>query len=417
MTKPPPVRFLGSVVGVLLLVSAPNAFGQVGSDAVDDPVVLSIAATYGVDLGTAKTWKETVDEANAIQQRLVAEHPTRFAGMFVDYQPEFRVTVLMTGPADRILDSYTRNPAIVAAKAQIPLKALQNRQQALGRRMLAAGMRNYTSEVDVRGNRVKFIVPDVDQAKRAGGPVSEEEGGDVIYEAGTFTDVVTATVLGGDELRTATFSGMRDQATAGFVVVKGTIRGILSAAHFNECTNMPSGCVKNSQVSNSAGIPFIHQGQMMSGNNDYEWYSPSTAGHSLTNKIYYSNTQMSITGTRDPTLFALDTVVCKQGFDDPSPTIGSGYTCGQIKSTSQEKVWQGVTGYYVRVKCTNPCSPNGTMAEGGDSGGPVFGANTAYGLVHSKITGPAEYAGQMMFMPIPRISGLGLSIATTAPSP
>jgi hypothetical protein len=58
------------------------------------------------------------------------------------------------------------------------------------------------------------------------------------------------------------------------------------------------------------------------------------------------------------------------------------------------------------------------MTDSGDSGGPVFGGGaaagqaTAYGIVHSKVTSPADQVGQMMFMPIKRISGLGLSVAT-----
>ncbi len=44
--------------------------------------------------------------------------------------------------------------------------------------------------------------------------------------------------------------------------------------------------------------------------------------------------------------------------------------------------------------------------------GPVFGANTAYGIIHAKVVATGM-VGHMLFMPITRISGLGLSVATT----
>ncbi len=56
-------------------------------------------------------------------------------------------------------------------------------------------------------------------------------------------------------------------------------------------------------------------------------------------------------------------------------------------------------------------SGSGDMVDSDDGGGSVFGSNTTYGSIHSKVAAPSSQAGQMMFMPITRISGLNRSVA------
>ncbi|MEO7826832.1 MAG: hypothetical protein ABIR60_06790 [Allosphingosinicella sp.] len=56
----------------------------------------------------------------------------------------------------------------------------------------------------------------------------------------------------------------------------------------------------------------------------------------------------------------------------------------------------------------------GLMASGGDSGGPVFLANTAVGLISGVFqnTSSSRY-GQMSFTSITTLSALGISVKTT----
>ena len=67
--------------------------------------------------------------------------------------------------------------------------------------------------------------------------------------------------------------------------------------------------------------------------------------------------------------------------------------------------YNGISGTYIRVAN----SAAGLMCDFGDSGGAWFLMNTALGITHAKST---SYPGNCLFMPIQRISSLGLSVLT-----
>lgn len=140
------------------------------------------------------------------------------------------------------------------------------------------------------------------------------------------------------------------------------------------------------------------QSERLGGDYDVEWRTRT--GHTFRNVINYG-VEMPVTRTYPHTSLVPGTsVVCKMGFT-------TGYNCGTVTSISEQVTWFGSVGTYVRVKN----NAAGAMAAGGDSGGPVFGQNTAYGLV-TYVWESGSTPGEMGFMPISRISVLGLSILT-----
>lgn len=345
-----------------------------------------------------------MNEAIALQAKLSDAESVRFGGIYIEHTPMFRVVVRLVGGAEQLLSRYTSNPLIVAEKAAVPLVALRNKQEA-AIKALVGSEPNFGTEVDVRKGRLTIYAPNPDRArtKLKGASLADADTEFVTAEK---RDEVVASVRGGEQLTTQTDNaGFYENGTLGFAVVKGTTRGILTAAHVGECISAGSSCVKNSPFT-SQGVSFTWQGQMNSGSDDYEWRTVSS-GNTITNAIKYSTSSLTVTGTADPTTFPVGTTVCKQG-------ATTGYTCGTIEATNSSTTYNGATGYWVRVKRNT----SGYMTDSGDSGGPVFGGGaaagqaTAYGIVHSKVTSPADQVGQMMFMPIKRISGLGLSVAT-----
>ncbi|MCD9098059.1 S1 family peptidase [Luteimonas fraxinea] len=94
--------------------------------------------------------------------------------------------------------------------------------------------------------------------------------------------------------------------------------------------------------------------------------------------------------------------VCKYG-------ITGGYRCGEIADKNSQSNYNGVVGTYIRVRNAS----NLAMSIAGDSGGPVFGSNTAYGLIHGRGATGTAFVNDMFFMPIERFSGLGISVVTT----
>lgn len=391
-------------VVALLIATSPAKAQQLAGEA----ELAAYTSAYGVSVDEAKRRFSDMAEANSVQQRLEAEQPIRFAGLYIDHIPKFRVVVKLVGNAEGLLARYTTNPAFVAEKAPFPLVALRNKQEAVVR-SLSPNEKEFGTEVDVRGGRVAVYVSDPVRAKAAlsKGGLDDDS---VEYLASGKRDELVAAVRGGELLRTATDNaGYYDEGTIGFVVTQTVnqvvTRGVLTAGHVGECINAGSSCVRNSPIT-SQGVSLTWKAQLNAGSDDFEWRT-GPAGTTYPNTIKCTalsgcaGSTMTITGTADPTTFPVGTIVCKQGSN-------TGYTCGTIEAVNSSTTYNGATGYWVRVKN----STGAQMTNTGDSGGPVFGAATAYGIVHSRVTSPADQVGQMMIMPIKRISGLNLVIAT-----
>lgn len=373
------------------------SFVLVGGVAAQDPVVEHYTQTYNVSVEEATRRLSYVDRAMELERTLAASEPTRFAGLYIDNGPQFRVVVKLVGGAQQLLARYTTDPVFVGEQARTPLRALQARREAVSRRLQGSTDR-FSTSFDVRANKVRVFVRDTVRARAL--LASELGTGEdtEIQRTDQFEELV-ATIRGGTPVDGPTVGGTYEIATLGFVVrnASGT-RGLLTAGHFGECIGMPSGCVRNGGAT-ASGAALAFQAQAYSGNNDFEWHTAT--GHTLPNEIRYSSTNMAVTGALDPTQFPVGTTVCKQGRT-------TGYQCGTIEEVAYQRTNNGAVGTFVRVK-----SPSGaSMAEPGDSGGPVFGANTAYGIIHAKVVATGM-VGHMLFMPITRISGLGLSVATT----
>ncbi len=378
-----------ALFGIAATMFAPPTYAQNTSPA--DPIIQNYVEAYGVSADEAARRVNYFQKTADLQVRLEAEEPIRFGGLYIEHTPTFRVVVKLVGGAGQLLARYTTDPVFVAEKAPFPLKALRNKQAALLKR-LGQDEPVFGTDIDIRSGRVKLFIPNPERArvKLKGANVAEEDVD--IVQSNEIERTVVA-FQGGNQVSVATETG-----TLGFNVTDGSTKGVLTAAHFGECAGSSSGCVVNGPAQ-AQGVTLTFKGQQNAGSNDYEWRTAS-GSHTFPNSIKYSSTTMTITSIRDPSSFPVGTTVCKQG-------VTTGYTCGTIESTASTSTYNGQTGTWARVKR----SSSGNMVEPGDSGGPVFGANTAYGIVHSQVTSTGR-EGQMHFMPITRISGLGLSVIT-----
>ena len=167
--------------------------------------------------------------------------------------------------------------------------------------------------------------------------------------------------------------------TTGFTVRNSAgARGVSTAGH---CGNSQS----------LSGYALTFRGEAYSGSYDVQWHNAS--GHTYPNTIKVSTSTRSITATRSRGSQTVGSQVCKQGKT-------TGYTCGTISTTS----------YCASGACTwVRVAGNGTnLSEGGDSGGPWFSGNTAYGSHTYGIGDDSAY------MPVDYFSGISMSIATTS---
>lgn len=367
-----------------------NGLAQSAHAQTSDPIAQAYASDFGVSVDEAARRLSYTEQAAELQARLIREEPLRFSGLYIDNGPEFRIVVKFMGDASALLSRFTTDPTYVAQRSRLPIQALQRAQQTL-QQTLGADAR-IAMEVDPISETVKVWLPNPERARAALSRLGIPADAVDIRQSQEFYRTV-ATVRGGNRVEHGTEIG-----TLGFNVqnAAGT-RGVVTAAHFGECTGQTR-CTVNGPASTSpSGVSLIHQGQQNAGGNDYEWRT--AAGHTFPNEIAYANTSMTITAVADPLTFPVGTTVCKQG-------NATGYTCGTIQGLNST-TYNGVSGTYIRVARNG----GGDMVRPGDSGGPVFGANTAYGIVHSQVI-TSGMQGQMLFMPIQRISGLGLNVLT-----
>lgn len=119
------------------------------------------------------------------------------------------------------------------------------------------------------------------------------------------------------------------------------------------------------------------------------------------NDITVAGSQVLITSETASAALALGDVACKSG-------ITTGHTCGEIEDKNAMVLYNGVIGSYIRVR--DPLG--GVMNDFGDSGGPVFGTNSAYGLVHGRGAPGTPMHNDLYFMPIEHFSLLGIEVLT-----
>ena len=166
-------------------------------------------------------------------------------------------------------------------------------------------------------------------------------------------------------------------------------KGVTTAGHCN-----------NNQTYDGTSLDF--ESEMFNSDRDVQWHT--APGFTVKNKILASSIR-DIEGTRSTAQQTQGTYVCKRG-------MTTGYGCGYIVETN-----------YLPDDDEHTCQPNDSechfadtwlrihrdgsvLADGGDSGGPVFKNNIAYGTIAFKLGDDAIY------MPIDYIGKEGLFVLT-----
>lgn len=174
--------------------------------------------------------------------------------------------------------------------------------------------------------------------------------------------------------------------TSGFSVVNaGGTRGIATAGH-----------CPNSMSYNGTNLPY--QGELFRDSFDVQWHT--APGFTVRNKIRWSSDGLTrdITSKLERDQQMLNTYVCKYG----RTTF---YTCGNISSKDYCPTYvPSCDATFIRV---NNNAGYSNLSSGGDSGGPWFILNTAYGI-HSGEPGPDP--GDALYMAQNYVGGLGVTV-------
>lgn len=150
--------------------------------------------------------------------------------------------------------------------------------------------------------------------------------------------------------------------TAGFVVSKSDgDSGISTVAHVNT-TGQYQGVSVQAQSSD-----------MIGGSLDENWYDDATDAEAWGGSFWNGTLKVDVNAKINRADMAYHQTVCHYG-------AATGNHCGRIYSTAQMGPVPNSNSTWVGVEPLPGCGSNCNLSEGGDSGGPWWWGNTAYGL-------------------------------------
>lgn len=324
----------------------------------ENPVAQAYAETYNVSVQEAARRLAAIENIAKVEKDLEAKFPNQFGGLFIEDAPQFQVVVLMTGGGQGLLRQITDDPLYVVRKADRPINQLRQLAKRMEPRV-ASLEGSYAIEVNVFDGVVEIKTENEAGAREL---LSTELGQYDYLRIVQLEEPITAraTVRGGS---------LQGDCTAGYTAKKGTIEGIITAGHCdNTSTNQSGVAFRNSVEAYASNDAFAKEWQFM---------VPSSGTHTFENVIYRgSSTTMSITQIYDADNLPIGTTVCTYGSETKVQLCGK-TTTKRVKVRDNFGVEYPAFGYAVS-----------TLS--GDSGAPVYGNLTAYGM-HTASTGSTGY--------------------------
>lgn len=357
----------------------------------------SYAAQTGVSVDEAVRRLRLQKEIGDLDATLATEEPATYAGLWIDDKSGYRVVARFTDPAAeaRLRARVTGGrlaDLVETRSAQWSLAELRKQRNEV--RVQARGAKIRTnSDINVFENRVEVYV--LDESKltaamaKAGAHLPE---GVVVRQSARLAE--PAALTGGTFL---------SDCTAGFTVQapNGEL-GISTAGHCG-----------NTQYVSGVLLPFRRENR--GGDYDVQWHSACDLLQ-VTNQFESGYGMRSVVGTRSRNSQAIGTYVCKWG-------KATYRTCGWIESKDYDP--DGLTdfnpfdGSFIRVD-----GHGANLVDPGDSGGPWFVEDVAYGITTGYTYGSTlitDVIGRIfndkdaIYMAVNYVSGVGVNVLTSNP--
>jgi hypothetical protein len=337
------------VVFVVLLITftifpfASTSFAQQGDEALMKDAQ-AYAAAMGVSLDEAIRRLQLQDEIGSLNAALAVNEADTFAGLWIQHQPTYRVVVQFTRDGEAVIQPYIEHgPLAGIVEVRIAHATLNELEAARAQAaQIAHGLSiRASSGINVFKNRAELYVLDPTEFHVALREAGLQLPANVkVIKVNELPKEVTD-IFGGLALTTC---------TSGFSVKdSGGTKGITTAGH---CSN--------DQWYNGVKLPFVSG--TTGGVYDIQWHT--APGFTVRNLVFDGTYNRYIFSVKFRANQSVGEWVCKYG-------MTTGYACGTIATTSQD-------GVNVRVDNMN--------VQGGDSGGPWFWSNTAYGTTISSCT-------------------------------
>ena len=366
--------FVRTVLALILAASATAAAAQAPAVHTPAQALEQDAGEYarqnGVPLEEAARRLRAQEETVATTDRLQTQYRDRLAGISIEHFPQYRIVVLLTGK-DRVAEQ-----SVLAGGMQVPIHfrtgAKATREQVVaairkhGASIRSAVRGSHGMGLDPRTGELVLMVrrPDADRfgiaeiEKRVEHIARVPSRVRVLDGAAADADVEGgARIVGPDAV-----TGRRNYCTTGFVVTDGARTGIVTAAH----------CPDDPIYLDPAGgeIALSFGGQWGWSHQDVQLHVSDRAQRPL----FYADTAKTaartVAGQRTRSSTRAGDAVCHRGET-------SGYSCSEVELVDYAPPGD---------LCGGPCDAvwvtvGGPSCRGGDSGGPVFSGNTAFGIM------------------------------------
>lgn len=379
-------RCLGAGIVSLLFVLSPASPGRALSSepfAASDSMASQHAAYFGVDMATARREVALTDEAARLQNALADKFPNEFAGLWIEHEPAFAVAVALTTRRDAAIRAEAGaflTPFLVTRVHQHSLIELQRAVADLRLQNL-----EYSTSIDEENNQAVIEILASDRAEASVALSQELDSGLMRLDGVSSLPLPVADIYGGLNLD-ACGGGL--SGTAGWSVKRTSsgVTGIMTAGHLDDCLKY-----------NGVNTTFV--AGSTNDNADAQWHTTT-----FVERPWFKGTSSGaiqiVSGVRSYSNIAIGQVVCKWGRT-------THYGCGTVEAKGVDPDGGGpLNAVFVRVQnCSGP-----SIAEPGDSGGPVFSGSLAVGHITHK-TGDIFCSYKMIFNSVTHSTAqLGLAI-------
>lgn len=231
-------------------------------------------------------------------------------------------------------------------------------------------------------NNIKIFVAKADRAR------FDDAVQNKLLAIPDYVKIITVPALGNAEANIYGGLGLNPCTSAFAVQDSQGVRGVSTAGHCSESYSLSY---------NSIDLPL--QSWLKWAYYDVGWHT--APGLTVTNQIRTNilGDLRRVTGTNPRSTQVIGGYVCKYG-------VVTYYTCGYISSktfTSSAVSYSAAT--FIRVNNTNVNYPD--LSDNGDSGGPWFLTNTAYGIHHGS---PGDDPNDAIYMAVNYVDGLGVTV-------
>ena len=372
------MRWLLPFLLLMMAAALPAQPVQTADEALADDAV-QYAAQFGVTpdeaLRRLRAQQASVAATNAIRN----DFADRLAGISIEHLPEYRILVLLTGNAPVADRSAAGIPIIfrTGAKATRDQAVAAMRKHLIDFRTDLPNARG--AGYDQRTGEVVLLVTPADAQKLGIDAIrsrAEQVGGVPVRVVVNELRESNLSVDGGGRVEgISSVTGRRSLCTSAFVVTDGTRTGIATAAH------CPDELTYIDRDGGTVALPFVAQWGL--GYHDVQINLSPEPNLPLFYADRGAGTLRRVATWRNVASTRAGDFVCHYG-------ESSGYSCAIVELTDYAPPGS---------LCGGPCSPTWVTVKGpncipGDSGGPVFSGEVAFGIAKGvNRTG----AGQCLF--------------------